>query len=36
MVDRMASVGGTLAIESAPGHGTIVRGRLPTAGAGTR
>jgi signal transduction histidine kinase len=35
MVDRMASVGGTLAIESATGRGTTVRGRLPTAGAGT-
>jgi signal transduction histidine kinase len=36
MTDRMASVGGTLAIESTPGHGTTVRGRLPIAGAGTR
>jgi signal transduction histidine kinase len=36
MIDRMASVGGTLAIESAPGHGTTVRGNLPIAGAGTR
>jgi signal transduction histidine kinase len=32
MIDRMASVGGTLAIESAPGRGTTVRGKLPIAG----
>jgi signal transduction histidine kinase len=32
MADRLAAVGGTLHIESAPGHGTTVSGRLPTAG----
>jgi signal transduction histidine kinase len=36
MIDRMASVGGRLAIESAPGQGTTVRGNLPIAGAGAR
>ena len=36
MIDRMASVGGTLAIESAPWQGTTVRGNLPIAGAGAR
>jgi signal transduction histidine kinase len=29
MTDRLAAVGGTVAIESAPGHGTTVRGCLP-------
>ena len=29
MRDRVEGVGGTLAIESAPGRGTIVRGRVP-------
>ena len=29
MTDRLAAVGGTVAIESAPGHGTIVSGCLP-------
>ena len=29
MTDRLAAVGGTLRIESAPGHGTTVSGCLP-------
>jgi len=29
MLDRVESVGGTLAIDSAPGRGTAVRGRIP-------
>jgi signal transduction histidine kinase len=29
MIDRMASVGGVLAVESEPGRGTTVRGSLP-------
>jgi signal transduction histidine kinase len=29
MQDRIAAVGGTLTVESAPGHGTTVRGRIP-------
>jgi signal transduction histidine kinase len=33
MTDRMAAVGGTLAVESTPGHGTTVRGSLPAAAA---
>ena len=32
MTDRMAAVGGTLAVESTRGHGTKVRGTLPVAG----
>jgi signal transduction histidine kinase len=31
MTDRLAAVGGTVAIESAPGHGTTVSGCLPAA-----
>ena len=31
MADRMASVGGTLAVESSPARGTTVRGSLPVA-----
>jgi signal transduction histidine kinase len=31
MTDRMAAVGGTLAVESTPGRGTTVRGSLPVA-----
>jgi signal transduction histidine kinase len=31
MNDRLAAVGGTLRIDSAPGHGTTVTGRLPAA-----
>jgi signal transduction histidine kinase len=31
MNDRLAAVGGTLRIDSAPGHGTTVSGRLPVA-----
>lgn len=29
MADRLAAVGGTLEVRSAPGHGTVVTGRLP-------
>ena len=29
MTDRIAAVGGTLAIDSAPGQGTTITGRLP-------
>jgi signal transduction histidine kinase len=29
MADRMAALGGTLKITSAPGHGTRVTGRIP-------
>jgi signal transduction histidine kinase len=29
MRDRMAVFGGDAEIESSPGHGTIVRGRVP-------
>ena len=29
MTDRLAAVGGTVAIESVPGHGTTVSGCLP-------
>jgi signal transduction histidine kinase len=32
MVDRIDAVGGTLTIESRPGHGTVVRGAVPRAG----
>ena len=32
MTDRMAAVGGTLAVDSTPGRGTTVRGALPVAG----
>jgi signal transduction histidine kinase len=31
MTDRMASVGGTLSVDSAQGRGTTVRGSLPVA-----
>jgi signal transduction histidine kinase len=31
MVDRLEAVGGSLAIESAPGRGTTVRGQVPVA-----
>ena len=31
MTDRMASLGGTLSVDSAPGQGTTVRGNLPVA-----
>lgn len=34
MQERAALVGGTLQVESAPGSGTVVRARLPLAGAG--
>jgi signal transduction histidine kinase len=33
MHDRIEGVGGTLTIRSAPGRGTVVRGRVPTGGA---
>jgi signal transduction histidine kinase len=29
MADRVEALGGTLEVESAPGHGTVVTGRLP-------
>jgi signal transduction histidine kinase len=29
MIDRLAAVGGTLEVRSAPGEGTTVRGRVP-------
>jgi signal transduction histidine kinase len=32
MADRLAAVGGTLRIDSAPGHGTTVSGALPVSG----
>jgi signal transduction histidine kinase len=32
MVDRIDAVGGTLTIESRPGHGTVVRGAVPRVG----
>ncbi len=31
MTDRMASLGGTLTVDTAPGQGTTVRGSLPVA-----
>ncbi len=31
MADRVGAIGGTLQVESAPGQGTQVRGRLPLA-----
>ena len=31
MRDRVESVGGTLTVESSPGHGTHVRGVVPLA-----
>jgi signal transduction histidine kinase len=33
MADRLAALGGTLAIRSQPGHGTTLTGRLPVPGA---
>ena len=35
MADRVAALGGTLEIDSAPGHGTRVRGRVPAGGGAT-
>jgi signal transduction histidine kinase len=29
MTDRVAALGGTIAVESAPGRGTMVTGRVP-------
>ena len=31
MADRLDAIGGSLAIDSAPGAGTVVRGRIPAA-----
>ena len=35
MSDRLAALGGTIEITSAPGHGTRVTGRLPAPPGGT-
>ena len=35
MTDRLAALGGSLQVRSAPGHGTTVAGRLPVLPAGT-
>jgi signal transduction histidine kinase len=32
MGDRVGAIGGTLSVESAPGQGTAIRGRIPLAG----
>jgi signal transduction histidine kinase len=29
MADRVGAIGGTIAVESAPGQGTTIRGRIP-------
>jgi signal transduction histidine kinase len=34
MADRLAALGGTLAIRSQPGHGTTLTGQLPVPGRG--
>ncbi len=34
MTDRLAALGGTLAIRSQPGHGTTLTGQLPVPGRG--
>ena len=31
MADRLAALGGTLHVSSAPGHGTTISGTLPVA-----
>jgi signal transduction histidine kinase len=32
MADRVGAIGGSIAVESSPGHGTRVRGRIPLSG----
>lgn len=34
MLDRLGAIGGSLAVESVPGHGATVRGSIPTSPVG--
>jgi signal transduction histidine kinase len=36
ITDRLAAIGGSIGIASAPGHGTRITGRVPAPGSGSR